>query len=218
MRKRRSENDSPANLDLAPFMNMVVILIPMLLLSVIFVSVGVVNVSTELTTPAQTQTDDDPEEPLELSVALSRDGFEVSANEERVAPLDGCAEDGPSICLAEPAVDVAEQFARAERLFDSGDNTAADAALREAMGAYDFRRLYNELADIKARHPDETRIALTGEPDIPYALLIRAMDVARFKLDEDHYADASQFHAANERVERSNVQPLFSDPVLAVAQ
>ena len=53
---KRREPEEQAQPDLAPFMNMVVILIPMLLLSVIFVSAGVVNVSTNLTTPGRAPT------------------------------------------------------------------------------------------------------------------------------------------------------------------
>lgn len=217
MPKRRREPEEPAQPDLAPFMNIVIILIPMLLLSVIFVSAGVVNVSTNLTTP-EAPDDDKEAEPLKLTVALSHDGFEVTARQQRIAPVEGCPDDGPTICLSDTSFDVAASFARTKKLHDQGQPDAAQKALTEAMQAYDFRRLYNQLSAIKRDHPDETRVILTGEPDMPYAMLIRAMDVARFQLDQDSYGESSQFWAANEKVEAGKTRALFSDPVMAVAQ
>jgi biopolymer transport protein ExbD len=213
---KRREPQEPAQPDLAPFMNIVVILIPMLLLSVIFVSAGVVNVSTNLTTPSPTP--DTETEPLKLTVALSHGGFEVSARQQRLAPVEGCPADGPTICLADPSYDVAASFERAKRLHDQGQADAANKALQEAMQAYDFRRLYNQLSAIKKDHPDETKVIMTGEPDMPYAMLIRAMDVARFQLDQESYGESAQFWAANEKVESGKARALFSDPVMAVAQ
>ncbi|QDG50349.1 hypothetical protein FIV42_06265 [Persicimonas caeni] len=215
--KRRREQEQSSNLDLAPFMNMVVILIPMLLLSVIFVSAGVINVSTDLATGTHSAPNDG-EEALELTVALSNAGFEVMAAKERLPAVDGCPAEGPTICLADTSVDVAGKFDEAKRLYDAGKPDAAKSVLDGAMQAYDFRGLYNQLAQLKKAHPEETRVVFTGEPDMPYAMLIRAMDVARFKLEKDNYRESTQFWAANERVQTGKTRALFSDPVLAIAQ
>lgn len=217
MAKRRREQDKSSNLDLAPFMNMVVILIPMLLLSVIFVSAGVINVSTDLAT-GRHSTPDDTEEPLALTIALSNAGFEVMAAKERLPAVDGCPNEGPTICLSDSSADVAGKFDEAKRLYDAGEPKAAKAVLDDAMKAYDFRGLYNQLAELKKAHPDETRVTFTGEPDMPYAMLIQAMDVARFKLEKDNYRESTRFWAANERVQAGKTRALFSDPVLAIAQ
>jgi biopolymer transport protein ExbD len=217
MPKHRRESEKPANLDLAPFMNMVVVLIPMLLLSVIFISAGVVNVSTNLSTSAETE-DTEQTQPLKLTVALSHQGFDILAEQKRLAPVAGCPDDGPTICLADASFDVAESFERSKRLYDEGRADAAQQALQGAMQAYDFRGLYNQLSAIKEDHPDETKVILTGEPKMPYAMLIRAMDVARFQLDEQSYGESSQFWAANEKVQAGKARALFSDPVLAIAQ
>lgn len=216
-RRTRPEGDDTPELNLAPFMNVVVILIPMLLLSVIFVQVGVLNVSTSLS--VSKSSDKPPEEkPLELTVALSERGFEVVADEAPLEPVAGCDADGPTVCLADAGVEVGAKLDEAQQAFAAGDAARGGALLDEVVGAYDFRRLYNELTDLKDKHPDQTRIVLTGDPAIPYALLVRAMDVARFRLEKDEYADASAFWAANEAVRGGQYRELFSDPVLAVAQ
>jgi biopolymer transport protein ExbD len=217
MPKHRRKPEQRAQLDLASFMNVVVILIPMLLLSVIFISVGVLNVSTNLTASEPSQ-DPDETEPLNLTVGLAHDGFEIMTNKKQLAPVQGCPDDGPTICLSDASFDVTRAFVDSKRLYEEGRSKAAQKALDEAMHAYDFRRLYNELSAIKKDHPDETKLIVTGDPDMPYAILIRAMDVARFQLDQHSYRERSQFWAANEKVVAGKNRALFSDPVMAVAQ
>ncbi|MFW5968987.1 MAG: biopolymer transporter ExbD [Persicimonas sp.] len=217
MRRRREKVDNGGELNLAPFMNMVVILIPMLLLSVIFVSAGVVNVSSSKSSLGD-ESELAEDEPLDLTVDVSKEGFDIRANQERMDALEGCPEDGPTVCRIDEGEDLEKIFERVRRSPPGDVANESQAVLDEAMEAYDFRRLYNTLVELKRDHPDETRVKLTGEADVPYALLVHVMDVARDRLEEDHYDDADAFRSAERRAaEGGESARLFSDPVVAVA-
>lgn len=61
-----------------------------------------------------------------------------------------------------------------------GDAGGAVRTLPLAAGGYDLAALGALLAEIKERKPDEERVALLLEPDIPYDALIQVMDTARY--------------------------------------
>jgi biopolymer transport protein ExbD len=215
-RKRTSRSEGP---DLVPFMNVVVILIPMLLLSVVFLKVGVINVSSPRMAPTNTGTLPEETEQLELTVATSLSGFDISTGSATLAPVEGCPNEGPTVCLVEPGSDVGNQIERVERALERGDMEEVEKRLDELVAAYDFAGLYSELRRLKDDNPDETTVRLTASPEIPYELLIRVMDAVRFKLDEDQYASNEKFWRHLARVEEgSPPEKLFSQPIMAVAQ
>lgn len=96
MPKPRTPQDPTSELNLAPLMNMVVILIPLLLLAVVFLQVGVVNVSTPKLSPG-VASDGAPDESLNLTVAITEDGF-VLSSAEGVYPGAKRCEGAPTIC------------------------------------------------------------------------------------------------------------------------
>ena len=209
-------HDAPANhdLNLAPIMNMVVILIPLLLLSVVFLKVGTINVSTPDLVTGLTPSERLEDEPLRLTVGIGGSGFTLSTSGTTLAARAGCPPAGPTVCTAD-GVSASDAFDDARRHFERGDTSAGEAALGRGVNSYDWPGLYNELARIKAEHEDETIINVTADPDVPYAAIVRVMDVARFKLEKDQYTSASDFWSARYASAR---QPLFSDPVLNIAR
>ena len=207
-RKDRGNEEVDPQLNLAPIMNMVVILIPLLLLSIVFLKVGVINASAPQITPGKAS-DELPKEPLNLTVSISSDGFGLATTGAVHPALPGCPEPGPTVCLAKD-VDLDATFGVAKRTGDA-------AALESALQAYDWKELYGELARIKEQHADETTINITADSDVPYAVIVRVMDVARFKLDKETFASNSEFWTAQYAGSVRHAE-LFPDPVLAVVR
>lgn len=224
--KRMAEEEQ--DLNLAPIMNMVIILIPLLLLSVVFLKVGVINITAPKLSvgPPSAEPPDEEKKPLNLTVAIGVTGLRVAAEGGQLPPIAGCPADGPTVCLRKDAnVDVAAQFTQARKIMDSGNAgalTEGQVELEKGIQAYDWRELYNLLSGIKQKFPDETIMNVSADPDIPFSMIVRMMDVARYRLEKDAYPAQTEFWEAKAKkkvVDGKEVfSDLFSDPVLAVAQ
>ncbi len=220
-RQRRDVgSDGTDELNLAPFMNMVVILIPMLLLSVVFIKIGVINITAPKLSvgPPSEEQPEKEEEPLNLTIAINEKGFRIAAKAATLPEMEGCPRPGPTICLENQDVDVTSKFDAARKAFANGNAEAGGKALDEGLSAYNFRELYNRLAKIKKEYPEETIVNLSADSDIPYAVLVRVMDVARYKLEKDSYSETSAFWEAEYARKGENYTELFNDPVLSVVQ
>lgn len=220
-RQRRDAGaDGTDELNLAPFMNMVVILIPMLLLSVVFIKIGVINITAPKLSvgPPSEEQPEKEEEPLNLTIAISSEGFRIAAKAATLPEMEGCPRPGPTICLEKQDVDVAAKFESAQKAFENGNTAAGTKAIEEGMAAFNFRELYNRLAKIKKEYPEETIVNLSADSDMPYAVLVRVMDVARYKLKKDSYSQTSAFWEADYKKAGDNYAELFNDPVLSVVQ
>ncbi len=220
------------DLNLAPIMNLVMILIPLLLISIEFEKMGVINVSAPKLNVGPVDEQDQPEEPpLNLTIGISTSGFTIAATGAKLNPIEGCPEAGATICVTN-GTDVATYMGEVKTLreqYDATGNKAfmaqSDEKLKAVEEAYDYRRLYNQLVDIKKKYPDETVVNLGADPDIPFEILVRSMDTVRFKRDAGN--DEGTFEAVekfqNARFEESTTgdskyTQLFNDVVLAVIQ
>lgn len=219
MARKREDISVETDLNLAPIMNMVVILIPLLLLSVVFLKVGVINITApKLSMGPPSDAPPPDEEPLNLTVAVSSKGFRLAATGAVLPEMAGCPVPGPTICLEDQSVDVAAKLDKARRAFASDQNVQGQEELASAMAAYNWPELYNQLVRIKGQYKDETIINISADPDIPYAFIVRVMDVARFKLEKDSYSKSSEFWSAEYAKAAQGYEELFADPVLSVAQ
>lgn len=219
-RERRATEDEVPELNLAPIMNMVVILIPLLLLSVVFLEVGVINITApklSIGPPSDTPPPDD-KKPLNLTVAMGAKGFNIAASDAKLPERPGCPVPGPTICLEKSSVDVQAKFQKARELLAAKNLAAGEAEMKQAVNAYNWAELYNQLAKIKNEYKDETVIKISADPDVPYAAIVRVMDVARFRLAKDSYSKTNELWTAEYKKSGNEVQTLFPDPVLAVAQ
>lgn len=218
-RGKREDISVEQDLDLAPIMNMVVILIPLLLLSIVFLKVGVINITApKLSMGPPSDTPPPEEEPLNLTVAVNAKGFRLAATGAVLPEMAGCPVPGPTICLEEQNVDVAAKFTKTRNDMAAGNRPQAEAELDAALSAYNWKELYNQLVRIKNQYKDETIINISADPDVPYAAIVRVMDVARFKLDKDSYSKTSEFWSAQYAKGGKGYEELFPDPVLSVAQ
>lgn len=197
-RRSRTPEDSEQEINLAPIMNMVVILIPLLLLSIVFLRVGVINVSAPSLTLNKSSTIT-PEQPLNLTVAIGARGFHIATSSADLEPVTGCPTPGPTICTKD-------------------GKEAEWAELDQGLDTYDWAALYNQLVQIKKQHDGETTINITADPDVPYAAIVRVMDVARFRLASDTYEQPSEFWSARYATSGDRYAALFPDPVLNIAR
>lgn len=223
-RQKREEIGQPDDPNLAPFMNLVIILIPMLLLSVVFLEVAVINVTMPLGGSATTDDpDEDDKESLDLAIAMSPNGFYVTAAGSLRQPIEGCPTQGPTICLSDDSVNVQERFEEARRMMADGNETAGEQVMEEGLQAYNYRELYNMLSGFKADFPEETTVRLTADENMPFALTVRVMDVSRYRLTDDSYHSDEDFWKADFQTETTDAGEeqfanLFGDPAFAVAQ
>lgn len=219
-KKRRGDEDAVPELNLAPIMNMVVILIPLLLLSVVFLQVGVINITApklSIGPPSETPPEDD-KEPLNLTVSVASKGFGIAASGGVLPEMPGCPVPGPTICLSDQKIDVPAKFQRSRELFDKGQSGQGEAEMKQALNAYNWIELYNQLVKIKKEYREETVIKIAADPNVPYSAIVRVMDVSRFWLEKDTYSKPSEFWNATYKKSGNEFTELFPDPVLAVAQ
>lgn len=218
-RNKRESTDELQELNLTPIMNMVVILIPLLLLSIVFLEVSVINITApKLSVGPSTDTPPEEEKKLNLTVAVGAKGFEIGATGAILPQKPGCPVPGPTICLSKQNVDVTAKYTRARELLAAGNVNEGEGVLKEALDAYNWVELYNTLARIKNEYKDETVVKISADPDVPYAAIVRVMDVTRFRLEKDSYSKPSEFWTAPYKKSGTTQEELFPDPVLAVAQ
>jgi biopolymer transport protein ExbD len=225
MARTNRMKEEEQDLNLAPIMNMVIILIPLLLLSVVFLKVGVINITAPKLSvgPPSAEPPDEDKKPLNLTVAVSASGFRIGAEGGVLPARGGCPPDGPTICLAKKDVDVSGRFSDARTMMAAGDISKGEKVMEQGLQAYDWRELYNALSKIKTEFPDETVVNLSADPDIPFSAIVRTMDVIRYKLQKDSFDSDADFWGSKPKEKtaeggKKGFDELFSDPVLAVAQ
>jgi biopolymer transport protein ExbD len=160
MRRRIREDEETGELNIVPYLDVVVNLVMFLLLSMTgLITLGVLNVSapkaggSAVVTDKQDQKDAGPK--LLLTVAIAKQGFFI-------------AEAGGLLGADAKAADMS----RAPTIPLKGD------------GKYDFAELSRQLAAIKDRYPqekdkDESPIILSADFDVVYDILIQTMDACR---------------------------------------
>lgn len=151
-------NAEPPNL--IPFMNLMTVLIPFLLLSAVFVKISILNSSLPSSVSAEDSPADQPDKPpeedkprLNLSVAITVRGFTIMGS--------GAVLPGPEPGL--PTIPVLDD------------------------GSYDFDALNKKMQEIKQKFPEEQDVIILpeiGTPDEPapiirYQVIIDAMDAVR---------------------------------------
>ena len=180
-RRRRGGQDEVQDLNLAPIMNMVMILIPLLLLSIEYTKPGVINISSASrgqSTNQETPPEQEQEPVPRVVVLISEAGFRIAdqrnlpAFAEFSAPIERCRGAGdpgtmPTIC---PLAGVPDGAPLVQRL--------------------DFAALYNRLVQIRLQpawydrfgEDNNDVVFITADPGIPYEVLLKTIDVSRYIL------------------------------------
>lgn len=177
-RRGQREEEEESELDLVPIMNLVLILIPLLLLSVVFLEITVINVTMPQKSIGPPNQSGEP--PKRLQLMVSKEGFWLIKGDQAMPPIPKCAGQGGqnvTICLSSP-----------------------DAT--ELVERYDWLELYNTLMKLKseAQWNDHEQIEIVAGSDIPFGVLVKAMDVSRFQraVEAEGATEGTTFGSAEE--------------------
>ena len=150
MRRRIRDEEHAGELNIVPYLDVVVNLVMFMLLSMTgLIALGVLNVSAPKlgAEPTQAAAEDKPK--LLLTVAIGKQGFYI-------AGAGGVlGQDAPSPDATRPPT----------------------IPLRD--GKYDYATLGAQMKKIKEQFPNETGVILSADPDVVYDVLIQTMDACR---------------------------------------
>lgn len=127
---------------------------------------------------------DGPCDLLELYIHITPEGFRVSGLGSMIDPVEGCPDDGPTICLAND-VDVENLSQKARSAGLENNPESADAKLGALMEAYDWAELYDLVTLFKQDFPAEDYVAIAGDPELPFEMWVRTADLLRYQYDSD---------------------------------
>ena len=156
MRKVHTTNIEEAeNLNLTPIMNMVLVLIPLMLLNVVFMTISVIDVTMPQRSAGIAQ---NGEPPKRLQLFISKQGFTIVKGATTLPAISGCPEGGPAICPNEPSAS-------------------------NETDKQNWLELYNTLVGIKQEPDwqDHETVEIVGDSSIEFGVLVKAMDIARYQ-------------------------------------
>lgn len=140
----------------------------------------------------------------------------VSAPRRGMPDHDAAAERGPTVTVVvKPRALVLRHLSS-----DGRPEQTTIAAQPSAAGTeQNFAALHNELLELKRRFPEETRLRLGGDPNVPWQTFASAIDSARVELNGAPFvgADADRrYRKAAPRTRRGEPVALFPDIVFVV--
>jgi biopolymer transport protein TolR len=154
MRRRFSDEEHAGELNIVPYLDIVMNLVMFVLLSMTgLVSLGVVNVSAPRIGgggDAAAQAPGESQPRLLLTVAISRRGFYVAG------------------ATGVPGADAA-----------SVDPARPPTVPLRADGAYDYAALTAQMQRVKERYPKETNVIFSADAEVSYDTLVQTMDACR---------------------------------------
>jgi biopolymer transport protein ExbD len=151
MRRRIRDEEHQGELNIVPYLDVVVNLVMFMLLSMTgLITLGVLNVSAPKIAGETTTAEKPDRPPLLLTVAVGRQGFYVA---------------GAGGVLGKDAATPA------------ADRPPTIPLLK--TGKYDYASLTEQMKKIKEQFPNETAVILSADPDVVYDVLIQTMDACR---------------------------------------
>jgi len=172
----RSKSATEAvDLDIVPYMDIVFSLVAFILFtSTGLLQIGVINVNAPryqdpLAAAGMNKTPEEQKKQLNLTVGITYKGIFIAGvggvlgqtEEEEQAQEKGAA---PTIPL---------------KTDDPACRDALAKNIPPPLSCYDMIKLTQEVVKIKNEFPDETRIFIYAQPDIPYEVLVKVMDFTR---------------------------------------
>jgi hypothetical protein len=142
---------------------------------------------------------------LNLTVYIRSSGFDVGATGATLPPIEGCPDDGPTICLADPDVSPNELFVKARDEARRRNYDKSARLLEEGVSAYDFAALYRKVAAIKKQYPEASTVRLADPSGFLFALAIRVFDTLRLQRQAGPEATNAELWRA--KPERSGRRP-----------
>ena len=151
---RIRENEDGGELNIVPYLDILMNLIMFMLLSITGLSAfGILNVSAPNYGGPTTQITDESDKPkLLLTVLISKKGFYVAAT-GGVVGQQSQGQGNPS--EAPPSIP------------------------KKSDGSYDYTALTENMVNVKKEFPSESKVIVGAEGDIPYEVLVQTMDAIR---------------------------------------
>ena len=145
------------DLDLTPIMNMVMVLIPMMLLSVVFTAIHVIDVTMPQRSAGAAQNNGEP--PKRLQLFISKQGFTIVEGITTLPARGNCQSGGPTICPNHPDEEI-------------------------ETNRHNWTELYNTLLEIKQKPEwaEHDQIEIVADSAMNFGVLVKAMDISRFQL------------------------------------
>lgn len=177
--ERRNFCEPDQELNLTPMMNLVTILIPILLVSAVFIEISVL----EIALPGKPAPDTPEGEPLSLAVTLTENGYTVATSGgvlDKHGDVRSPDASGPSIPLLNRQVScngyVGTRPPPRARNKGAPKCTSADESV--TYWIYDTVALRQRLIEIKEAFPGERAIIITADPDIQYEAITNVIDAS----------------------------------------
>ena len=160
MLSKRRATHKDADLDITSFMNLMIILVPVLLMSMVFAQTTVLDLNLPDLAAESDSVEEDEEEPKQLEVVLRDEYLDVNY----------------------PAGILLKRLPLKEVTLEA-DDAVAQSESGETIMAHDFELLTLVLQEVKRKLSDsgiEKRdIFLLSEPDTNYQTIVSAMDAIR---------------------------------------
>jgi biopolymer transport protein TolR len=173
--ERSKSYTKPVELNLIPYMDVVTaILIFMLFTSTGLIQVGVVNVNLpRYKDPLEEmgggeESDQEEKKQLNLTVGITYKGLFIAGVG---GVLGQTSEEGDESASKGPTLPLL--------LTDPACRDAMAKNLPPPVACYDCDRLTREMIKIKDQFPQETKIIIYAQPDVPYEVLVKVMDSTR---------------------------------------
>ena len=168
-------------------MNLVSLLIPCLLVSTVFVSIAVINVSAPaIGTAAESEPEKEKPEkpPLNLTVTITDQGYTLAGSGGVLPGIKHAAQGestGPTIPLIDKQVSCTRYLDTwpPPRSVNKSTSKCTDPDASLAFKVYDVERLSTMLITIKDQFPEENKVIIAAEPDIEFEALTDVMDSTR---------------------------------------
>ena len=172
--RRRGKKMEDVELTLLPFMNLMTLLIPFLLVSVQFVTLAVIDSSLPAIGAPQTTTEkkDDDKPPLNLTVGITGEGFTVAGS----AAVLGGGTGGPNAVSEEsgPTIGLTSDDGYCRKV-----QCGEEPGCRHDTPCHDYKALQELIIRVKEDYPDEENVIIAPNADIPYHVLVGVMDSTR---------------------------------------
>ena len=153
---KKAKIEEAEGLNLTPIMNMVLVLIPLMLLNVVFMTITVINVTMPQRSAGAAQ-NNNGEPPKRLQLFISKNGFTIVKGTEVLPAEAPCPDGGPTICPNNPQGEI-------------------------EVDKHNWLALYNKLYDIKKEWPEHNTIEIVADSSINFGMIVKAMDVSRNQL------------------------------------
>ena len=188
--RRHGGDEELQDLNLAPIMAILVILIPLLIYAFSFFEVKVQAVAAPRMGSAKSKpTNKDEKKPLNLTVLVTSKGFTVKQQAELTTEQE------------KPIF---------KRTF---------TVEGKEIETYDFPALYTRLMQKKQAYPEEQTINIGAEMEIPWRVVSQTIDAARLQLVGDSYDDLLEYAMAKPKTDgKGETVDLFPAVVFVVAE